>query len=176
MLSNEAVKKSHWSKSLNDFFSNIIKTLNIAQTNHSDSNFGSVRGCALKTILQYINHSSILTIKEMTKSVSVFAFNHITTEDVMKEIKDSDVSKLFQVNGIPTKIIKENAYILSNFTYQSFNNMIDVNYKGPKNYKENYRPVTILPKIYERCLFKQMSQRFQSFNVALGKVSVQSIT
>ena len=34
-----------------------------------------------------------MTIKEITKSVSVLTFNHIITENVMKEIKDLDVSK-----------------------------------------------------------------------------------
>ena len=66
---------------------------------------------------------SILAIKEKTKSVLVFTFNHITKEDAMKEI---NVSKSSQENNIPTKIIKENADIFLNFIYQSFNNMMDV--------------------------------------------------
>ena len=35
--------------------------------------------------------------------------------------------------------------------------------KGSKNSKENYRPISILPnisKIYERCMYKQMSDYF----------------
>ena len=75
-------------KVLNDFFSNIIKTLNILQTNYRDSNFENVGDPILKAILKYRIHTSILTIKEKTKNVSVFTFNHITKEDVMKEIKD----------------------------------------------------------------------------------------
>ena len=81
---------------------------------------------------------------------------------------------------MPTKKIKENSDIFSNFIYQSFNNMIDVCifpislklgnitpvYKeGPKNSKENYRPVSIWPnisKIYERCLFKPISNYFEN--------------
>lgn len=52
-----------------------------------------VRGCTLKAVLKYLNHSTIMAIKEITKSVSVLTFNHITTENVMKEIKDLDASK-----------------------------------------------------------------------------------
>ena len=65
-------------------------------------------------------------MKEITKSASVFIFNHITKEDVMKEVRDLDVSKASQENDIPTKIINENADIFPNFKYESFNNMIDV--------------------------------------------------
>ena len=65
-------------------------------------------------------------MKEITKSASVFIFNHITKEDVMKEVRDLDVSKASQENDIPTKIINESADIFPNFKYESFNNMIDV--------------------------------------------------
>ena len=38
--------------------------------------------------------------------------------------------------------------------------------KGSKNSKENYRPISILPnisKIYERCMYKQMSNYLGNF-------------
>ena len=127
----------------------------------------------------------------------MFTFNHITKEDVIKKIKNLDASKASQEDDIPTKMIKENSDIFSNFIYQSFNNMIDacifptslklanitpVNKKGSKNSKENYRSVSILPnisKIYKRCLFKPISNYFenifQNFSVVLGKVSVHNI-
>ena len=43
-------------KILNDFFSNIQKTLNIPQINHSDSNFEIVKDSTLKVTLKYGNH------------------------------------------------------------------------------------------------------------------------
>ena len=70
--------------------------------------------------------------------------------------------------------------MFSNFICQSFNNMIDVCIfptslklanitpvykKGSKNLKENYRPVCIMSnisKIYERCLFKPISNYFEN--------------
>ena len=42
-------------KILNDFFSNIMKSLNIPQTNHSDLNFENVRDPTLKAILKCCN-------------------------------------------------------------------------------------------------------------------------
>lgn len=79
------------SKSFKRVFSNVIKILNDTQTNHSDSNFEYVSHPTLKSTL-YRNHLSILAIKENTKIVSVFTFNRITKEYVMKEIKDLDMS------------------------------------------------------------------------------------
>ena len=100
-------------------------------------------------------------MKEETESTSIFTFDDITKEDVMKELKDLGNSKASQENDFPTKIIKENADIHSHFTYQSFNNMTDVCIlltsltnitpvfkKGPKSSKENYRPASILPNMW----------------------------
>ena len=46
-------------------------------------------------------------------------------ENVFKEITKLDVLKASQENEIPTKIVKENSDVFSNFIYQNFNNMID---------------------------------------------------
>jgi hypothetical protein len=83
-----------------------------------------------------------------------------------------------QDTDIPTKIIKENIDIFSDFFHESFNeciksskfpanlknaNIIPIFKKGTKNLKENYRPISILPnssKLFERPLFNQMSHYF----------------
>ena len=65
-------------------------------------------------------------MKRRIKSGPVFTYNHITKEDVIKEIENLDASKASQEDDVPTKTIKENSDIFSNFIYQSFNNMIDV--------------------------------------------------
>ena len=112
-------------KVLNVFFPNIIKALNIPKKDHTDSIAQNVRNPTLKVILKYLKHPSILAIKRRIKSGPVFTFNHITKEDVIKEIKNLDTSKASQEDDVPTKIIKENSDIFSNFIYLSFNNMID---------------------------------------------------
>ena len=77
-------------KVLNDFFSDIIKTLNIPKKDHTDSIVEKVRDPTLKAnpTLKYRNHPSILEIKRKLKSGPVFTFDHITKEDVIKEIKN----------------------------------------------------------------------------------------
>ena len=66
-----------------------------------------------------------MAIKRNLKSDPVFTFNHITKEDVINEIKNLDGSNASQEDDIPTKIIKENSDIFSNFIYLGSNNMID---------------------------------------------------
>ena len=167
-------------KVLNDFFSNIIKTLNIPKKDHTDSIVENVRDPILKAILKYRKNTSILAIKRRIKSGPVFTFNHIMEEEVLKEIKNLDAWKASQEDDLPTEIIKENSDIFSNFIYQSFNNMIDVFIfptslkladitsvykKSSKNSKESYKAVSILPnisKIYERCFFKPISNYFEN--------------
>ena len=86
-----------------------------------------------------------------------------------------DSTKVSQDTGIPTKIIKDNADIFSDFLLSGFNNSITTSIfpsrfrqaiitpvfkKEDKNAKENYEPVSILPnisKIFKQFLFKQIS-------------------
>ena len=109
-----------------------------------------------KAILKYRKHPSILAIKRKIKSGPVFTFNHITKKEVIKEIKNLDASKASQEDDIPARIIKENSDIFSNFIYQSFNNMINacIFPTSPK--------LANISKIYERCLFKPISNYFEN--------------
>ena len=81
---------------------------------------------------------------------------------------------------IPSKIIKQNQYIFSKFTFENINNMIDTDVypeqlkwedvkpaqKDCRTDKENYTPLSILrniSKIYERCLVKQLTNYFEDY-------------
>ena len=85
----------------------------------------------------------------------------------MTEIKYLDVNKASLDNDIPTKIIKENVDIFSNFIFQSFNNMIDVCIfqKSLKLVNITHVLISILQnisKIYGSCLFKPTSNYFEN--------------
>ena len=138
-----------------------------------------------------------MVIKRKTKSCPIFTFNDITKGDVTKDIKNLDDSKASQEDDIPTKRIKENSDIFSNFIYQNFNNMIDVciflRSLKLANITRAYKKVQrIQRKITGRQVSCQISQNFtksafvnqyqiileisfQNFNVALVKVSVHNI-
>ena len=51
-----------------------------------------------------------MAIKRKLKSGPIFTFNHITKEDVIKEIKNLDASNASQEDDIPTKIKKTLIY------------------------------------------------------------------
>ena len=86
------------------------------------------------------------------------------------------MNKVPQSSDIPLTIVMEDIDIFSDFLCVSFNSSIKsknfkknlkladitpLHKKGKKNIKGNYRPVSILPnssKIFEKCIFTQMSQ------------------
>ena len=131
-------------------------------------------------INKYRNHPSIKTIKENFPNVKKFAFQLVSTEDVKKVIKDLKTNK--SVGGeIPTQILKE-----SEFTFETLENCINQSLKTTGEFpgslklgnltpiykkddlldKSNYRPVSILPllsKVYERIIYKQLSQHAEQF-------------
>ena len=95
-------------------------------------------------------------------------------KDIFQEIVCLDASKACKDTDVPTKIIKENANIYTNFANLSINasvnngdfpnflklvNVIPVFKKDCKNSKDNYRPKNILKsisKVHKRILFKQI--------------------
>ena len=107
-----------------------------------------------------------------------FSFREISFKEIETEIRLLKLNKASQYSDIPTKIIKENSDIFSNFICESINNSIKssifpsclkhadvtpLHKKCNKSLKENYRPVSILPilsKVVERSIFKQISSFF----------------
>ena len=101
-------------------------------------------------------------------------------EEVKLEIINLDPSKAAQESDIPTRIIKANSDIISNYLHYNFNNnMLDkgifpesfknaISYESSKKKsrteKSNYRPVSILPNLsknFERLMFNQLSNYFR---------------
>ena len=132
----------------------------------------------MKAIIKYRNHPSIIAIRDKYKISECFKFTEVDQKEIEKEIKKLDVNKASQRSDIPTKIIKENIDIFGDFIGKSYNNTIKASQfyqnlkladitrahkKGKKDMKDNYRPVSILPnlsKIFEKLMFKEMSQFF----------------
>ena len=168
-------------KVLNNFFSNIIKNLGIQQYNMNDPICENIQDPVLKAILRYRNHPSISSIKKVCNTQQHFSFTDVKKEDVIREIQNLNENKSVQSSDIPTKIIKVNSDIFGDFIFSNYNecknssifpsllklaNITPVHKKDSKNSKNNYRPVSILSnisKIYERLMFKQISEYFEQF-------------
>ena len=103
---------------------------------------------------------------------SEFNFRKVNQKEVENVISNLNTEKAIQSNDIPTKIIKLNKDIFSNFIKNDFNNNCVENgifsdalkqadvmpalKNSNKCDKSNYRPVKILPnlsKIYERLIY-----------------------
>ena len=164
---------------LNNFFSNIIKNLGILQYNEIDPVSQNIEDTLMKAIIKYRCHRSIIAIKEKCNSNFSFSFSQVERDEIMKEISRLKINKATQSTDIPTKLIKENSDIFGDFIFENYNNCISsfvfpsylknpiitpAHNKSPKTSKDNYRPVSILSnisKIYERLMFKQISEYFE---------------
>ena len=125
-------------------------------------------------IKNFSQHPSILKIKENTNFSACFSFRTVSKADLLYQLNSLDPAKATQKCDIPTKIIKKNYDIFSEFLLENFKNIIltslfpeQLKYadvkpifkKDSRNDKRNYRPVSILSiisKIYERLLYKQL--------------------
>ena len=125
-------------------------------------------------IKNFSQHPSILKIKENTNFSACFSFRTVSKADLLYQLNSLDPAKATQKCDIPTKIIKKTYDIFSEFLLENFKNIIltslfpeQLKYadvkpifkKDSRNDKRNYRPVSILSiisKIYERLLYKQL--------------------
>ena len=176
------LKNKEIADTFNNHFGSIVDKLNLQHWNESfDMPSLGVRSEDLNYIInKYRNHPSIKTIKENFPNVKKFAFQLVSTEDVKKVIKDLKTNKSVGTE-IPTQILKE-----SEFTSDTLKNCINHSLKTTGEFpaslklgnltpiykkddpfdKSNYRSVSILSllsKVYERIVYKQLSQHTEQF-------------
>ena len=163
----------------NDFFSSIVYNFNIPQYEDQNVNLDNIDDPLEIIKEKYKNHPSIVAIldKKFDKS---FSFQPVSKEEIEKEILALQDGKAAQQSDIPTKIVKMNVDIFSELLYfevyktiefstfpfcMKLEDVTPVYKKGNRSVKDNYRPVSILPnlsKVFERCLYKQMSPYFDN--------------
>ena len=124
-------------------------------------------------------HPSIIKIVELGITVNDFCFKPISEDNIHKIIQNNDSSKAYQKANVPPIILKDNADIRVIIIRSDLNVFIEVHFpqklknaditplfkKTDRLLKSNYRPVSILPtlsKIYEKILYQQMYQYFDS--------------
>ena len=95
---------------LNNFFSNIVKNLEIPKYEIEDDLHLNMN-ChpTHKAVFKYKNHSSIISIRRFRHQVSNFNFSCIDKNTILKEIRGLSTTKASQDNDLPVKILKENA-------------------------------------------------------------------
>ena len=169
------------SEIFNNFFANVVKNLNIAIDETLLNDTSDCSDPVEKAIRKYENHPSILMISQKITKKN-FSSKLVRKEKIMKELEKLGNKKASQcLDNIPTRIIKENTDLFSDFLYQNFNNTIasgrfsallknanitPVYKKDSRTDEKNYRPVSILPnlsKVYEKCMYEQISEYFEDF-------------
>ena len=98
----------------NKIFVNIGNTLKIDKDKRFLVETNDVFGPVLKAIKKYSPRPGILSIKEKMNNI-VLSFRNVTYEEILNEIISLDTSKSTQSEGIPFKIIKDNADIFCQF-------------------------------------------------------------
>ena len=111
--------ESETTKILNNFFSNIVKKLNIRKFNSNNSITENIKDPVFKAILEYNNYPSTLAIQKYSRN-KAFHLEKVNIGEVGKEILKLGKTKASQ----KTYIIKENIDIFADFLCTSINNAI----------------------------------------------------
>ena len=128
-------------KVLNEFFANVVNSLNILQFNQIDRTSEKISDPAIKAIVKYRAHPSITAIKENCTSKSNFNFSFVEKVDILKEIKMLQSNKATQNTNIPTRLIKDNAYIFVEFIFINLNKCIEQSVFPSKLKLANITPI-----------------------------------
>ena len=181
-------------KELNKFFKNAVSTLNIKENSFiTNRPLDGITDPIDKAIDKYKFHPSILLIQKHLKNHDVFSFKTVEIGDIEKEINNINPKKATTSNSIPPKIFKKSSKVSVSVLHKLFNDSIEksdfpqnlkladitpVYKKNDPLDKTNYRPVSVLsvvPKIFERIMQKQMISLLVSFlpiYVVIGRVLI----
>ena len=159
--------KSDVAQRFNQFFSNIVKNLDIPKYVVGDTLHLNLKDHPiLIAILKYRDHPSIITIKRFHYQTVPFHFSYF--DNNKKIIRSLSKNKASQETNIPVRVVKENAEYFAEIICSQFNesinsskfplsfklaNITPVFKNESRNHKNNYRPVSILPlisKVFEK--------------------------
>ena len=94
-------------KIFNGHFTSVIKHLHINRNEFDSKYVKFSNNPVLPVVNKFQNHSIILKTKS-SRTSSGFTFRPVNYEEVLTELKNVDMSKTTQLEGIPTKVVKGN--------------------------------------------------------------------
>ena len=106
--------ESETSESLNNFFSNIVKKLEIPKFDSNDSVTENIQDPVFKTILKYKNHSSVLEIQKHSKN-KIFYFEGLKVGEIEKKFLSQIKRKLHKKPIFPLELLRRILIYLRNF-------------------------------------------------------------
>ena len=168
-------------KTFNEYFIN-IPILNMPNNQSFSTQARSLEENTISGINErYKDHPNITLIKSKNSCLAnTFSFTPISIEEVKRAIESLDPKKAAEEKDIHTNILKQISDFFEFHVQKDINASISTSKfpddlkeagvtplykKKSKLSKENYRPISILPnisKVYERCLYDQMSKYFET--------------
>ena len=167
-------------KTFNEYFIN-IQILNMSNNQSLVTQTRSLEENAISGIIErYKDHPSINLIKSKNSCLAnTFSFTPVSIEEVKRSIESLDPKIAAQEKDVHTNILTQNLDFFTFYVHKDINasisalrfpnglkeaDIIPVCKKKSKLSKEKYRPISILlniSKVYERCLYDQMSKYFE---------------
>ena len=162
-------------ETFNQFFKKAVSSLGINENKALLNEVSGINDPVERAIKKFDCHPSVIDIRRNTNIQSMFSFSKVTKEDILKEIKDLNPKKSGTFMNIPVNILKDSADDVADSIVLIWNKEIiegmkfatelkkaditPLHKKLANIYKENYRPVSLLPlvsKIFERIMLKQI--------------------
>ena len=169
-------------ETFNKFFVDAVSSLSIEENKMLLDDASEEENPVQKAKKKFKNHPSIIDIRKHVVTLEKFKFREVSLEDMLKEIKNLDGQKSGPFMDIPVKRLKETADIVAEPLVEIWANEIvrgrnfsgklklgDISplHKKLENiFKENYRPVSLLPvvsKLFERLMLNQMKDFVEKF-------------
>ena len=92
---------------MNDYFSNITKSLNIADNNENIATSDEISDPVTAAIEKYRSHPSVMLIKGHYENVEVFDFRRASVVEFLEQVDNLNTKKASPIGSIPAKIIKD---------------------------------------------------------------------
>ena len=166
----------------NKFFIASVSSLDITENKALLTDHSGIENPVEIAVKKFENHPSILDIKANVTIESQFSFSQVDAKEMLSQIKELDSKKTGTYMNIPIKRLQDVGDIVAEILAQIWNIEIIQNKKFDVKlkvaditplhkkletiYKENYRPVSLLPvvsKIFEKLMLKQMKPFIESF-------------
>ena len=144
---------------LNDFFSSIVTSLNLPESQNSDPWSNNIDHPTLKAIVKWRSHPTVLTITAVHEIRERFTFGPVTFADVAKEINILNSSKAIQEVDLPVKLLKDNNDLFAVYRTKYFNDSLK-SAKFPHCLK--FSALLIISKIFEHIICNQLSAFFEN--------------